>query len=201
MIEQISQTQPQLIELINDEDRHNINTFEADAQNIAKHAFPSGVWPSDLYPWPLLRLRFAELLKGRGRLVDAMIQGIRGCLLLERRRGQAWVRNLFDILQLLARVLMLPEQDSPCRKPGSPTETQLWDILYGYLHELSLDTVKIFGPGAGYTQAIQAWYSDCMSSIDAPKPGTRAFARRFKRAQSKFLLWAGVDENKGIDLT
>ena len=202
MIEQIKQSQQQLIELTNEAVRlEDFDSFEIDAQNIAKHAFPGGDWPDDLQPWPTLRIRLAQsLLRARGRSMDALMQGVRGHLSLERRTGDIWIRHLFDLLQIVSSVLVLSKSDTPCENPICPTEAQLWDILHGYLHELALGATKMFGAKAEYTQAIQTWYSDCIKRADAPHPGTRAFARRFKRAQSNLLLWAGVDENRGIAL-
>lgn len=201
MIEQIKQTQQQLIELTNEAVRlKDVDGFEIDAQNIAKRAFPNGDWPDDLQPWPILRIRLAQILMERGRSMDALMQGVRGYLTLERRTGDIWIRQLFDLLQIVSSVLVPSKWNTPCRDPACPTETQLWDILYGYLHELALGAIKIFGARAKYTQAVQTWYSDCIRCSDAPHPGTRAFARRFKRAQSNLLLWAGVDENRGIVL-
>lgn len=57
MIEQIKQTQQQLIELTNEAVcLKDMDSFEIDAQNIAKRAFPNGDWPDDLQPWPTLRI-------------------------------------------------------------------------------------------------------------------------------------------------
>jgi hypothetical protein len=201
MIEQIEQSQQQLIELTNEAVRlGDVDSFEIDAQNIAKHAFPGGDWPDDLEPWPTMRIRFAQILRARGRLTDALIQGVRGYLSLERRTGAKWIRHLLALLQIFSSILVLSKWNTPCEDPVCPTEAQLWDILHGYLHELALGAIKMFGARAEYTQAIQTWYSDCIRGADAPHPGTRAFARRFKRAQSKLLLWAGIDENRGIVL-
>ncbi|KAJ4314424.1 hypothetical protein N0V94_006473 [Neodidymelliopsis sp. IMI 364377] len=195
MTKQVKQSQQQLVELVNEAVRlQNVDSLEINALNIAKHAFPGGHWPDDLQPWPTMRIRSAQTLKARGRSIDALKQGIKGYLSLERRTGDIWIRNLFDLLQLLSSVLA----KSPRETPMIPTEAQLWDILHGYLHELSLGATKIFGVKAGYTQAIQAWYLECIRSAGAPQPGTRAFAQRFKEAQSKLLLWVGVDESRGI---
>jgi hypothetical protein len=200
-IEKIKQSQQQLIEYINNLiSISNVKSFEIDAQNIAKHAFPGGDWPDGLEPWPTMHIRFAEIFRAHDRWVDALMQSVRGYLSLERRIGDKWVTHLFRFLQIISTVLTLPKRDTPCGKPSFPTEAQMWDILYGYLHELTACATKIFGARAKYTQAIQAWYSEFMMSADAPHPGTRAFARRFKKAQSKLLLWAGVDESRGIAL-
>jgi hypothetical protein len=201
MIEQIRQSQQQLIELTNKAVRlGDVDSFEIDAQAIAKHTFPGRDWPDDLAPWPTMRIRFAQILRAHGRLTEALMQGVRGHLSIQRRTGVNWIRHLFDLLQIISRVLGLSKWNIPCGNPVCPTEEQLWDILHGYLHELLLGAIKIFGTRAKYTQAIETWYSDCIRCADAPHPGTRAFARRFKRAQSNLLLWAGVDENRSIIL-
>lgn len=178
-----------------------MDKIEADVRNIAKQVFPGGDWPDDLEPLPSLRIRFTGILRAQGHFIGALKQGIRGCMLSERRIGDTWVRNLFDLLQIIAHAVALPKQSTAISGPGFPNQDQLWDILHGYLHELVHGAIKTFGSHAGYTKAIQGWHSECLRSDNAPEPGTRAFAKRFKIAQSKLLLWAGVDENRGIALT
>ncbi|KAF2799508.1 SET domain-containing protein [Melanomma pulvis-pyrius CBS 109.77] len=201
-IDQLERSQQQLIQLINEAVcLTDVNKIEADVRNIATQVFPDGNWPDDLEPLPSLRIRLAGILKAQGRLIDALKQGIRGCMLSERRIGGTWVRNLFDLLQIIARVVSLPKQTTSIPDPDFPNQDQMWHILHGYLHELVLGATKTFGSGTGYTKAIKGWYSDCLRSDNAPEPGTKAFAKRFKKAQSKLLLWAGVDENRAIVLT
>jgi SET and MYND domain-containing protein len=201
MIEQITQSQQQLVKLVNEAVHlEDVDSLEIDALKIAKYAFPGGHWPDDLHPWPTMRIQFAQILRACGRLMDALMQSVRGYLSLERRTGDIWIRHLSDLLQIILSVLVQSNWDTLCKNPVFPTEAQLSDILHGYLHELALGATKVFGVRAGYTQAIQAWYLECIESAGAPQPKTRAFAQRFKEAQSKLLLWAGVDENKGIVL-
>ncbi|KAH6614323.1 hypothetical protein C7974DRAFT_74191 [Boeremia exigua] len=201
MIEQIQQSQQQLIDLTNEAVHLNdISSLEIEAQDIAKHVFPGGHWPRDLQPWPAMRILFAQELRARGRLMEAMKQGIIGYLFFEPRTGDTWIRHLLDLTQFISRVLVGSDWKTPRGGPGFLTESQLWDVLHGYLHELSLCAIKTFGARSEYAQAIQAWYSDCMKCADAPLPGTRAFAQKFETTQSRLLLWAGVDEGRGIAL-
>lgn len=178
-----------------------VETLETDAQNIAKTAFPSGSWPEDLQPWPAMRINASKMLRARGCFMDALMQGFRGHLALEMRTGDTWIRHLFDLVQLFSCVLMNFPSIMPSQNSVFPTEAQLWDIFYGYIHELACGAREMFGAQTDYVRAIQAWYSDNMQSASPPPPGTRAFARRFRTAQSKLLTWAGIDENKGITLT
>lgn len=200
-IELIEQSQEQLVKHIQAVTPDNIDSFETEAENIAKKAFPSGDWPHDLGPWPSLRIQLARMLKVRGRFVEALMQGVRGVLSLEQRTGDVWTRHLFDLLQIISKVLTLPKQDTSYGEAGFPAESQLWDILYGYLQEVARSANKMFGADARYTKAIQDWYSHWVRFDNTRKPGTRAFAQRFKRAQSRLLLWAGIDENRGVVLT
>jgi hypothetical protein len=201
MNEQIKQSQKQLIVLTNEAVHlKDVDSFEIAARDVAKYAFPGGDWPDELEPWPTMRIRFAQILVARGQWMDGLMQAVRGYLSLERRTGNTWIQHLFNLLQILSRVLAFRKWNTPCRNLLYPSKAQLWDILHGYLHELALSAVKMFGARAEYAQAIRTWYLDCMRHADAPYPGTCAFAQRFKRAEVKLLLWAGVDRNRGISL-
>jgi hypothetical protein len=198
MIEQIKQAQQQLGDLIQTIRFEDIDNFGAQAQNIAKHAFNDGNWPEDLPPWPLVRIQSSEIHIIRGRLIEALKQGVRGYLSLDRRIGDVWLRRLFNFLQSLLRILAF---NASCEDPLFPAEPQLVDIFHAYLYELTRGTNEVFGVQIKYAHTIQAWYSDFMQNVGPPLPGTRVFARRFKTAQSKLLLWAGLDEDKGITLS
>lgn len=163
MIKEIEQGQEQLIALSNKAvNLNNIDNFETDAQDIAKQVFAGGDWPDDLQPWPMMCIRYSDILRAHGRLVGALKQGVRGYFLLARRTGDTWIQHLFGFIQMLSNILAPSEKEVPFGKQGFPTEAQLWDMLYGYLHELALGAMKMFGAGAGYSRAIQAWYSEYM---------------------------------------
>lgn len=201
VIEQIKESQDQLVELINQAVRtEDAESLEINAQNLAKKAFRDGIWPDELQPWPAMRINSSKMLRARGSLMEAMMQGVRGHLSLEIRTGGAWVWHLFDLLQIFSSVLMNLPSSISGENPVFPTEAQLWNIFYGYLYELAHGARKMFGAQTDYVRAIQSWYSDNMQSASPPLPGTRAFARRFQTAQSKLLTWAGMDKNKGIAL-
>jgi hypothetical protein len=178
----------------------HVESLQIGAQNITKHAFPDGNWPYDLPPWPAMRIHSSQIHIMHGRWIDALMHGVRGYLSLERSTGDVWVRKLSHFLQILARGI---EQfsDMPDKSPSFPTRDELWDVLYGYLHELTLIANKIFGVKAKYAQAIQAWYDACMESAGTSLPGTRAFAQRFDTAQAKLLRWVGMDHSRGIALS
>jgi hypothetical protein len=201
-IRTIEQSQQQLIQLINSSDPINsADNFENDVQNIVKLAFPAGDWPDDLAPWPSTRIAFAFVLRAYDRLVDSLKQGVRGYLSLERRTGAVWIHHLFNMLQIFTGVATLSGRDAPWGKSGFPVESRFWDVIHGYLHLLRLGAIKTFGADAPYTKAVELWYQECMRDLKLPGPETGAFFKRFKRAQSQLLLWAGVAENKGISLT
>jgi len=199
MIKKIDQCQQQLIDLVNEtNEQSDLNIFDTKVRDITKLAFPNGEWPKHLEPWPSLQLRLSSIHRARGDLLTGLRHGLRGYLTMERRTGDKWVRHAFDLVQIIASALGLTEHWG---RPGLPTEAQMWDILYDYLHETALDARKVFGHDAGYTRAIQAWYDDCVRDGDAPERADRDFARRFERAQKELLGWAGVSEDRGITLT
>ena len=197
-IEQIRQSQQQLLKLIETASVENHDGLEIDAQDIAQQAFPDGHWPDGLSPWPAMHIHFAGILLKRGRLIDALMHSIRGYMFVNRRTGDIWVWHLFTFLQIISSVLF---SDIPWEDPAFPTKAQLFVTFFGCLHELSLAANKVFGNRAGYAQAVQNWYSNCIESAGTIDPGTHEFAERFYLAQSRLLLWAGVDEKRGITLT
>jgi hypothetical protein len=201
LFEQIKQCQEQLVnysKALSPEDADNVLQ---NARNIAKGAFPDSHWPEDLPPWPGMRNLTANLLILRGRPKAALLQGVKGYMLLEPRTGDVWVRNFLNFVLILLANVMQSGANIPCDDPAFPTDTQLRDILLGCLYELNLAAKRAFGSQAGYSQAVQVLYSNHMESAGTPLPGTSAFAQRFMSAQSKLLLWAGVDEDKGITLS
>ena len=211
-ISEFEQSQHKLIELMNaavevcnsSKDPVDVDKLGADLQSLAKEAFPDGIWPEDLAPMPGLNMQLARMLKDQNRLIEALRYGIKGCISLERRRGRQWNGELFDLLQIFARVVKLPKQameNATLQGQNFPSETQLWIIFHGYQHELVSSATRTFGRDTTYAEAIQNWYMDCLGADTALAPETRAFAKGFKIAQSKLLLWAGVDKSKSITLT
>ncbi|KAF2009450.1 SET domain-containing protein [Aaosphaeria arxii CBS 175.79] len=202
MIPQMEQTQHDLIDRSNEAIRLiNIDTLSTDAHNLASRIFPNGKWPEDLQPWPTLHISQSRVSKAQGSLVPALKYGVKGYLFQERRIGPSWIHDLLEFLQVISRMLVAPKGDIPFGKDGFPSEVQLWTILHGHLRELALGATRTFGERTAYSQAIGAWYSGSIAEEEGPKPGTTAFANRFKRAQGVLLAWAGVDESRGIVLT
>jgi hypothetical protein len=179
----------------------NVNALENQIRELTTQVIPSGDWPDDLAPLPSLRTQIATMFRAQGNLAEALKQGLKGCLMLEIRTGDTWVRNLFKLLQVLSHVLTPFEQDTTSE---FPRQGQAWIILYGYLHEAVRASTKTFSSHATYTKAIEGWYRDCLAAADIagiPTPRTRAFSREFKRAHKDVLVWAGIGEERGIVLT
>jgi hypothetical protein len=153
----------------------------------------------------MMHIHIANLLIIRGRPKDALAQGVKGYMSLERRTKDAWLRNLFEFVHILTANVQQFGPNMSGEDPAFLTKAQLQDVVHGHLYELNLAASKVFGSQSKYTQALQVCYSNCYSnhieSAGTPRPGTDDFARRFKTAQAKLLLWAGVDEDKGITLS
>ena len=201
LIEQIKQCQEQFVKyqrIICPEDADNV---EQVARNIAKDVFPNGNWPEDLYPWPMMRIQTARLLMVRGRPRDALVHGVKGYMSSERRTGGFWVPHFLDLVDILSASSGQFGSKFSSEDAAFPTELQWQDVLLGYLYEVNFATTRTFGSQIKYSQAVQVNYSNFAESAGTPLPGTRAFARRFKTAQSKLLLWAGVHKDKGITLS
>jgi hypothetical protein len=200
----LEQCQQQLLDLVNSAVRSfglnngtvDVKKVELDVKKLTQEAFPNGDWPDQLEPLPSLHIRIAQMLKAQGHYIEAAKHGIKGCMASERRVGPEWIQNLLELLQIFARVSVLPETHTTRRNSGFLNQNQLWHVIYGSLHILVLDAIKTFGPDAAYTQAIQHWYSQCLASGIEPLPGTRAFATQFKRIQSEMVSWAGLDDSR-----
>jgi len=132
-ISQLERSQHKLIKLMNTAiDSFNSRTspadvekIEADAQNLAKEAFPDGNWPDDLEPIPSLLTVFARILKAQARYIEAMKHGTKGYMSVERRLGPQWIRRLFELLQVFAHVLRLPSQSTVFQDRGFLNQDQL----------------------------------------------------------------------------
>ncbi|KAH7117606.1 hypothetical protein B0J11DRAFT_467994 [Dendryphion nanum] len=197
---QLENIQQQILKVINDSDSlTNVDNIEVEQRTIMAEVFPSGIWPENLGLLPQLRLHIGHILSIQGRLVDALRESIRGIVWIDYRRGRAWIHTLFDLLQILARILVLPRQDSSLQQDGFPNNDQLWDIYHGYLHVLTRSVNRTFGSETTYAKAVQTWYLEAKESATYT-PGTRKFTRQFKTGQAKLLAWAGVNEERGIDL-
>jgi hypothetical protein len=200
-IAQLEESQQQLIELINGMvSSWNVDDFETKLQNIAKDVFPDKTWPANLEPLPTARIQLSTILRTQSRFLDALKQGTKGCLLSEQRIGYTWVRNLFDFVQVFSQIAAPPDCLTANQDSGCLTEDQLWDLLHGYLYVLLNSATATFGSETAYTRAIHAWYSASLQSAGGPSPGSRAFSKRFEKAQKTLLMWAGVEEQFEIAL-
>ena len=198
-IAQLEESQQQLIELINGMvSSWNVDDFETKLQNVAKDVFPDKTWAANLEPLPTTRMQLSTILRTQSHFLDALKQGTKGCLLSEQRVGYTWVRTLFDFVQVFSQIAASPE--CLTADAGCPTENQLWDLLHGYLYVLLNSATTTFGSETAYTRAIHAWYSASLESAGGPSPGSRAFSKRFEKAQKRLLMWAGVEEQFEIAL-
>jgi hypothetical protein len=95
-VNQVQKTQQQLIQLVNSVNvLSNVDNLEHQIREMTTQALPQGAWPDDLEPLPVLRAEIATMLRAQGNLTEALKQGLKGFLLLERRTGDTWVRSLF----------------------------------------------------------------------------------------------------------
>ncbi|KAF2023778.1 SET domain-containing protein [Setomelanomma holmii] len=198
-IKQVAQSQQQLLQITNEAVKErNVDIFESQASTITTAAFPDGQWPEDLAPWPSSRIRLASIHQAHGRRIEALKYALKGQLLLEHRSGDRWTRRLFSLVQYFRDFLM---HQTICRDTDFPTEAQMKDVMYGYLHVLKTYAGKTFGEKTRYAQSILWYYDDYVNGGSAPERINRAFARRFNQAQAKLLVWAGVEQNRAIALT
>lgn len=197
MLEQIGRSQDKLIPLIHEAFRNSsVDFFESRAPAIIQTAFPNSAWPADLEPWPSSRISLANIHSANGKYLDALKYSVSGYLRLEPRSGDKWIRHLSNLVELFICVLNngpVPVQSE------RPNHTQLVSITYGYLREVAASARVTFGETSGYARALQARHAEFAGKISAaPVAMNRAL---FDQAQTKLLLWCGVDEGRGLELT
>jgi hypothetical protein len=198
-IKQVEQSQQQLLQVINEAvEEKTVESFESKALAITTVAFPNGHWPKDLAPWPSSRISLASIHQAHGRQLEALKYALNGQLLLEHRSGLKWVLHLYNLVQHFSHFLMHP---TICPDKEFPSKGQIWDLMYGYLYRLRTCARETLGEETGYAQAIAFWYNDCVENGGAPELINRSFTRRFKQAQVKLLIWAGVEQERAIVLS
>lgn len=179
----------------------SIEQVKVNLSLLTTRIFSKRDWPDTIWPMGDMKLELAELYKSCNNHPQAAIYAIKGCLAETRRSGPQWVDALFRLLQLLYLVVVLGQDGSRATEPGFPSDRHLRDFFHGLLHELALQSQKIFGADTSYNKAVANWYSDAMGSADKPLPGQRGFPKCFDTAQSKVLLWAETDISRRIVLS
>jgi hypothetical protein len=149
-------------------------------------------------------LTLATSYKQSEEHLQAIIYALRGALGFMRRSGPDWNHTLFQLVQLIF-LLIVPGRNGISTEDSGvsifPTDRQILDFYHGLLDQLLIHSKKTFGLDTAYTKAVVTWHTDVMSSADKPLPGEKGFNKRFNKAQSKILSWAGVDVSRGIVLT
>lgn len=205
----LDRAQQRLLQLLNHAishfnagDKHlDLNELEALAKNIICEPFPQGDWPEDMPPLPSVHYVFARICKANNEYSGALRHALRASLGPRRRVGGDWAHSLFDLMQILSSVVILPNQHPMFKKNGLVSQDDLWNVFHGYLGELKHTATKSFGTDTAYTKSITNWYSEALQTAAQPRPGTRRFGVIYAMSQSKLLKWAGIGESRGIDLS
>lgn len=200
--------QHRLLNLLNNSIEHynqhgthmELANLEADAEKIIREPFPTGDWPNDLPPLPTLYGTFARICKDNNDVAGALRYSLKASLALRTRISRLWVDALFDTVQLISLLVLLPEQHAIFKVESMFSKNDCWNVLHGYLGELKRAATHTFGANSIYTKSIARWYSDAVSSADPPRPGTRRFRTIYNISQKKLLRWARIDESRGIDI-
>jgi SET and MYND domain-containing protein len=184
------------IQASNDSGERDAEIFYSKVKAVTDQAFPNGEWPQALQPLPLVNISIADMFRLQGNYLEALRYGLRGSLLC-RRSGSKWVHYFFDLVQRLARLVLQPN----FKDNRFVTSKEIWDIYHGYLRELTITVNMVFGANTSWSKAVKRWWDEVLESAGTPRPGTAAFAKRFKAAQAKLLVWAEVTHGKGIELS
>ncbi|KAH8586054.1 hypothetical protein B0O99DRAFT_529442 [Bisporella sp. PMI_857] len=177
-----------------------LEQIESKLSLLTTRVFPKQDWPDTLWPMSDGKMTLATLYRDNGNHLKAVIYALKGSLGFTRRSGPNWDYTLFELLQFIALVVV-PEQRRISAKDSSfPRDRQLWDFFHGLLHQLLTQSRKTFGFDTAYTKAIATWYTEAISSADRPLPGEKGFSKRFDKAQSVVLSWAGIDMSRKIVL-
>lgn len=201
-------TQQQFIDFVNEVGDHKafktnaaVEQIKVDLSLLTTRIFSKRDWPDTIWPMGDMNLELARLYKSCNNHPQVAIYAIKGCLAETRRSGPQWVDALFQLLQLISPIVVSRQDGVGTQELGFPSDRQLWDFFHGLLHELVLQSEKVFGADTIYSKAVANWYNDAMDSADKPLPGQRGFHKRFNTAQSKVLLWAKAGVNQRIDLS
>jgi hypothetical protein len=147
-----------------------------------------------------VKLRLATLYKDSENHLQAVIYALKGCLGFIRRSGPDWDHTLFELIQFIAPVVVPQRRGISTKHSSFPTDRQFWDFFHGLLHQLLIQSKKIFGFDTAYAKAVATWHAHAMGSADRPLPGETGFSKRFDQAQSMILSWAEIDMSRRIVL-
>ncbi|CAJ2501917.1 Uu.00g047700.m01.CDS01 [Anthostomella pinea] len=168
------------------------------ARSLADAAFQEGQWPDDLEPMPSLLKTLGRIWQAQGQPLEGIKSSLRGSGNATYRLGPRWCDDLFELIQVFTRVVVL-QTDSPAFEDMTfPRSAELWDLFHGYLHELCLLAESVYGLDTCYARAIRSWHDNTLEFAEDPLPGTPEFQRRFRASHAKLLTWAGVDSGRWI---
>lgn len=207
-LRKLENAQQRLLELVNNAIGHfnqtgthmELANLEADAEKIICEPFPHGVWPDGMPPLASVHGTFAQICRNNNDIAGALRYSLKASLTLPKRVGEIWVHSLFNTLQIISLVVVLPEQHPIFKENNLFLKDDCWNILHGYLHELKLAATYAFGSDSIYTRAIADWYSKAMFSLSPPHPRTRRFRAVYGISEKKLLRWAGIEESRGVDI-
>ena len=207
-LKKLENAQRRLLNLCNDAIDHRNQTgmhkelakLEADTQKIICEPFANGVWPDGMPPMASLYGTFARICKDTNDVAGALRYSLKALLTLQERAGEFWVHSLFDTVQIISLLVILPDQHLIFKENSSFSKGDCWNVLHGYLGELKRAATQVFESDSTYTRSIANWYSEAVSSAGPPHPETRRFTAVYGISQKKLLKWAGVEESRGVDI-
>lgn len=175
--------------------------IENELSELTTRVFPKQEWPDTLWPMNEVRLMLARRYRDSGNYLQAVIYALKGGLGFIRRSGPDWDHTLFELIQFMTPVVVRERKEISTEHSRVPTDREFWDFFHGLLYQLLIQSKKTFGSDTAYTKAVVIWHAHAMNSAERPLPGETRFSKRFDRAQSTILSWAGIDMSRRIVLT
>jgi SET and MYND domain-containing protein len=185
-------------------DYEDMSTVETKLRTILANAFPADMpWPEHMEPLPSARLSLAMISLKQGKPVPALRNVLKGKFLTTRLvDGPEWVNEMMDVVTVLMVAGSLPPDAAAFEDKSFPAVENIRTVTYGYLWAMARGAERAFGKEAGYAKGARELMGAVLSKKKGgAAPGSREFYEgEFRAAQGKVLAWAGVPEEKGIEV-
>jgi SET and MYND domain-containing protein len=193
-------TQAELFEIIEEArdqawavpSKFKLSSHLAKIDKITKAGYAGRRWPDDLEPLPMALKTLAALCERQGHVVDTIKIRAKALAFTKHRKNLHYSEDLIDFVLSLSTFTMYPNHRAFLDRT-MPKMKVFQDIFIGHLHALHAILRKFYGEQGNVTGIINDFMQVETALYYGPRPGTRAFRRKFKASQETILKWAGVD--------
>ncbi|EPE31990.1 SET [Glarea lozoyensis ATCC 20868] len=173
--------------------------IERTMKQMARGVLNEDKWPDNLQPMPQILLQLSKYYLAQNDSVESLKLSLRALLAQDRRFGPYWANQLAEWLTYLVR--LTPTTTEDLTKLPFVTFGDLMDVISGYSREATLVVAKVFGTDTSFSKTLQKRDVEHSIRMGTPNLSSVNFLQRFKNAQGKFLLWAGIDVSRELLLS